>query len=77
VNAASTSFCFVAAKQAAREPGSLADMLAPLRYGVATAMPNFSRVMVQGSTTAPLTEWLRLKVDASSASVFSWERNPR
>ncbi len=48
-----------------------------LRYGVATAVPNFSRVTVQGSTTAPLTEWLRLKVDASSASVFSWERNPR
>jgi len=47
------------------------------RYGVATAVPNLSRVTVQGSTTTPLTEWLRLKVDASSASVFSWERNPR
>ena len=47
------------------------------RYGVLTAVANLSRITVQGSTTAPLTEWLRLKVDASSASVFSWERNPR
>jgi hypothetical protein len=46
------------------------------RYGV-SAVPNLARITVQGSTTAPLTEWLRLKVDASTAAVFSWERNPR
>jgi len=33
--------------------------------------------VVQGSTTAPLTEWLRLKVDPTTPAVFSWERNPR
>ncbi|MEO5767547.1 MAG: hypothetical protein ABIS92_04295 [Polyangia bacterium] len=46
-------------------------------YGVAGAVPNLTRVTVQGSTTAPLTEWLRLKVDPSTPAVFSWVRNPR
>lgn len=46
-------------------------------YGVTTAVPNLTRVVVQGSTTAPLTEWLRLKVDPTTPTVFSWERNPR
>jgi hypothetical protein len=47
------------------------------RYGVSAPVPNLTRIVVQGSTTAPLTEWLRLKVDPTSAAVFSWTRNPR
>jgi len=46
-------------------------------YGVTVPVPNLTRIVVQGSTTAPLTEWLRLKVNPATASVFSWERNPR
>jgi hypothetical protein len=46
-------------------------------YGVTVPVPNLVRVVVQGSTTAPLTEWLRLKVNPATAVVFSWERNPR
>jgi hypothetical protein len=46
-------------------------------YGVEMQVPNLTRIVVQGSTTAPLTEWLRLKVDPSTPAVFSWERNPR
>jgi hypothetical protein len=47
------------------------------RYGVTAPVPNLTRIVVQGSTTAPLTEWLRVKVDPSTPAVFSWERNPR
>ncbi|MBC8132730.1 MAG: metallophosphoesterase [Deltaproteobacteria bacterium] len=46
-------------------------------YGVAGAVPNLTRITVQGSTTAPLTEWLRLKVEPATTAVFSWVRNPR
>ena len=46
-------------------------------YGVTGAVPNLTRVIVQGSTTTPLTEWLRLKVDPATPAVFSWVRNPR
>jgi len=46
-------------------------------HGVTITVPNLSRVVVQGSTTKPLTEWLRLHVDASTPAVFTWERNAR
>lgn len=46
-------------------------------HGVTIAVPNLTRIVVQGSTTAPLTEWLRLHVDASTPAVFTWERNAR
>ena len=39
------------------------------------AVPNLTRITVQGSTTAP-AEWLRLTVDPGSAQVFSWENVP-
>jgi len=46
-------------------------------HGVTISVPNLSRVVVQGSTTKPRTEWLRLHVDASTPAVFTWERNAR
>ena len=46
-------------------------------HHVTDHVPNLHRIVVQGSTTAPLTEWLRLHIDPSSSSVFSWERNGR
>lgn len=36
------------------------------------AVPNLSRVTVQGSTTKP-GEWLRLTIDSRTPSVFSWK----
>ena len=45
-------------------------------HGV-TAVPNLTRIVVQGSTTTPLTEWLRLHVDPATPAVFTWERNAR
>jgi hypothetical protein len=39
------------------------------------AVPNLTRITVQGSTTAP-AEWLRLTVDPDSTQVFSWENVP-
>ncbi len=47
------------------------------RYGVTTPVPNLTRIVVQGSTTTPLAEWLRITVDPSTPEVFSWVRNPR
>ena len=38
----------------------------------APAVPNLTRITVQGSTTTP-AEWLRLTIDTRSAQVFSWE----
>lgn len=38
----------------------------------APAVPNLTRITVQGSTTAP-AEWLKLKIDTRKADVFSWE----
>jgi hypothetical protein len=46
-------------------------------HGVGTPVPNLTRMVVQGSTTAPLTEWVRLHVDPTAAPPFSWTRNPR
>ncbi len=46
-------------------------------HGVTATVPNLTRIVVQGSTTKPLTEWLRLHVEPASATVFSWERNAR
>jgi hypothetical protein len=39
------------------------------------AVPNLTRITVQGSTSAP-AEWLRLTVDPASPQVFSWENVP-
>jgi hypothetical protein len=36
------------------------------------AVPNLTRITVQGSTNTP-HEWLRLAIDPNSAAVFSWE----
>lgn len=48
-------------------------------HGVSTPVPNITRVVVQGSTTARLSEWLRLHVDPAATPPFSWTRvpNPR
>lgn len=48
-------------------------------HGVTTPVPNLTRLVLQGSTTARLTEWLRLHVDATATPPFSWTRvpNPR
>jgi hypothetical protein len=37
----------------------------------APAVPNLTRITVQGSTTAP-AEWLRLTIDPDKPGVFSW-----
>lgn len=44
-------------------------------YGVTEAVPNLTRIVVQGSTSVP-HEWLRLRIDPRTAGVFSWERVP-
>jgi hypothetical protein len=41
----------------------------------APAVPNLTRITVQGSTTAP-AEWVRLTVDPDSATIFSWQNVP-
>jgi hypothetical protein len=46
-------------------------------HGVTTPVPNLTRVVVQGSTTAPLSEWVRLHVDPAASPPFSWTRTPR
>ncbi len=46
-------------------------------HGVTITVPNLTRIVVQGSTTTPRTEWLRLHVDPAAAAVFSWERKAR
>ncbi len=38
----------------------------------APAVPNLTRITVQGSTNEP-SEWLRLTIDPRSPNVFSWE----
>ena len=35
------------------------------------AVPNLTRITVQGSTNTP-NEWLKLTIDPSTKSVFSW-----
>lgn len=39
------------------------------------AVPNLTRITVQGSTNAP-AEWLRLTIDPRSAQPFSWQNVP-
>lgn len=39
------------------------------------AVPNLTRIVVQGSTNAP-AEWLRLRIDPRDAAVFSWTNVP-
>jgi hypothetical protein len=39
------------------------------------AVPNLTRITVQGSTSAP-GEWLRLTIDTRAADVFSWVNVP-
>lgn len=46
-------------------------------HGVTVPVPNLTRIVVQGSTTTPFTEWLRLHVDPATPEVFTWERKPR
>jgi Calcineurin-like phosphoesterase len=46
-------------------------------HGVTINVPNLTRIVVQGSTTTPRTEWLRVHVDPATPEVFSWERNAR
>jgi hypothetical protein len=46
-------------------------------HGVTTPVPNITRLVVQGSTTAPLTEWVRLHVDPAAMPPFSWTRHAR
>jgi hypothetical protein len=46
-------------------------------HGVGTPVPNLIRMVVQGSTTAPLPEWVRLHIDPAATPPFSWTRNPR
>jgi hypothetical protein len=50
----------------------LADPSSPtgLIHGTA-AVPNLTRITVQGSTNKP-REWLRLKIDPNSPEVFTW-----
>jgi hypothetical protein len=43
-------------------------------YGVTTPVPNLTRVVVQGSTTATLSEWVKLHIDAAATPPFSWTR---
>ena len=43
-------------------------------HGVSTPVPNLTRIVVQGSTTAPLSEWVKLHVDAAATPPFSWAR---
>ena len=38
----------------------------------AQAVPNLTRITVEGSTTHP-SEWLRLSIDPRSPEVFTWE----
>ncbi len=39
------------------------------------AVPNLTRITVQGSTNAP-AEWLKLTIDPRKHEVFSWENIP-
>jgi hypothetical protein len=43
-------------------------------HGVATPVPNLTRLVVQGSTTAPLSEWIKLHIDVAASPPFSWTR---
>src|SRR5262249_44343221 len=41
-------------------------------HGVGYAVPNLTRITVQGSTNKP-REWLRLTIDPRAPEIFSWE----
>jgi hypothetical protein len=43
-------------------------------HGVTTPVPNLTRLVVQGSTTAPLSEWVKLHIDTAANPPFSWTR---
>jgi hypothetical protein len=43
-------------------------------HGVSIAVPNLTRLVVQGETTS---EWLKLRVDPQAAELFSWQRMQR
>ena len=43
-------------------------------HGVTAAVPNLTRIVVQGETTS---EWLKLRVDPKDPTLFSWERKFR
>lgn len=55
------------------------DVASPL-HGIhpgTPVVPNLTRIIVQGSTTAPNEfEYIRLTVDPRSSELFSWERVP-
>jgi hypothetical protein len=40
-------------------------------HGEAVAAPNLTRIVVKGSTTNPLTEWLSLHIDPAPPDVFT------
>jgi hypothetical protein len=43
-------------------------------HGITIAVPNLTRLVVQGETTS---EWLKLTVDPTAAELFSWQRMMR
>lgn len=43
-------------------------------HGIDFAVPNLTRLVVQGETTS---EWLKLRVDPKASELFSWERIAR
>ncbi len=40
-------------------------------HAIDLAVPNLTRVVVEGATTA---EWMKLRVDPHAPALFSWER---
>jgi hypothetical protein len=52
------------------QPLALPSSATGLIHGTA-AVPNLTRIVVQGSTNAP-AEWLRLRIDPRDPKVFSW-----
>jgi hypothetical protein len=43
-------------------------------HGVTEAVPNLTRLVVEGETTG---EWLKLRIDPRSEPLFSWQRVAR
>jgi hypothetical protein len=43
-------------------------------HGVTTPVPNLTRMVVQGSTTATLSEWVKLHIDTAGSPPFGWSR---
>ncbi|MFY9265241.1 MAG: hypothetical protein WAO61_07425 [Solirubrobacterales bacterium] len=44
-------------------------------HGVTTPAPNVARIVVNGASSVP-HEWLRVRIDPRTPSVFSWDRIP-